>query len=363
MAIAPRRPRSRPYGTLALLAVLIGGLCWILYLRVSGQPLRDPFGLYSPTVAEGPEQAPFEEPEIAPPAEGKVRVLITARPIPAYAKVTRDDLFNPQRKAFSFLDLEADFVERNGVLVGSSAIVGRVMAREKRQGFPFTEQDFLPKGTRPGLAGGIPPGKRALRIDVETVRGIIGLNLGDRFDLIAARDARAAAPAAKAGGAASMSGVYSDLVPDRGPAPGGAKGKRARVDVIVQNGVVVTPMETRLVPTSSTSLTAGQVTGTRPVQEMIIALDPDEVAPLMAAIRLESDLTCVARSGHPDDPEESLTPGLDEEGEPTDEPLGATSNLPAGYEDAELTVIETIVGGERVLTPVPRARAEDGEER
>ena len=375
MAIAPRRPRRRPYGALALLTVLIGGLCWILYLRVSGQPLRDPFGLYTPSTSEVVAAAPEAPPALTPPAEGKVRVLISAREIAAYARVTRDDLFNPQRAAFSYIDLDAPFVEENGVLTDVSSIIGRVMARKKRPGFAFTESDFLPEGTRPGLAGGIPPGKRAMRIDVELVRGIIGLNPGDRFDLVAARDVEPPRPSSAArrdGDAPAFSGVYSELVRSGAgsstPSAPAAAQKKARVDVIVQNGVVVSPIETRLIPTSSSSLTAGQINGTRPVQEMIIALAPEEVSPLMAAIRLEADLTCVARSGHPDDPEESLTPGLgdDEEDAPdTDGPSGAEdgadgSMLPAGYEGSGMTVIETLVGGERVLTPVPRAR-EDAE--
>lgn len=374
MAIAPRRSRRRPYGPLSLLTLLIGGLGWILYLRVTGQALRDPFGLYTPAPMPVVAASPVTGPTIQPPAEGKVRVLISSRPIEAYARVTRDDLFDNRRGAFSFIDLDEAFVGENGVLVGTSGIVGRVMARAKRPGFAFTEADFLPKGTRPGLAAGIPPGKRALRIDVELVRGIIGLNPGDRFDLVAARELEAPRPAAtisRAGEGPDFSGVYSELIQKDRDRQGAASTKsterRARVDVIVQNGVVVSPIETRFIPTSSSSLTAGQVSGTRPVQEMIIALAPSEVAPLMAAMRLEADLTCVARSGHPDDPAESLTPGLladeDSEGdEPDDEPEGP-SVLPAGYEDLDMTVIETIVGGERVLTPVPRARGEEDPER
>ncbi len=368
MAIAPRRSRRRPYGPLIVLAVLIGSLGWVLYLRVSGQPLRDPFGLFSPTPEPVAAAGPIVGPTIQPPAEGKVRVLISARAIEPYARVTRDDLFDTRRGAFSFIDLDEAFVDDNEVFVGTSGIVGRVMARAKRPGFAFTEADFLPKGTRPGLAGGIPPGKRALRIDVELVRGIIGLNPGDRFDLIAARDIegpRPSAAASRAGDGPAFSGVYSDLLPKSGGASRSKEPKRARVDVIVQNGVVVSPIETRFIPTSSSSLTAGQVNGTRPVQEMIIALAPPEVAPLMAAIRLEADLTCVARSGHPDDPAESLTPGLLDDDEDMDSrsDLEDASVLPAGYEDLGMTVIETIVGGERVLTPVPRARNDETSER
>ena len=357
-----------------MLTALIGGLGWILYLRISGQALRGPFGLF-PAPAELVEaSSPTSGSSITPAKEGKVRVLISAREIEPYARVTRDDLFDTQRGLFSFIDLDEEFVEENGILVGAGEITGRVMGRSKRPGFAFTETDFLPKGTRPGLAGGIPPGKRALRIDVELVRGIIGLNLGDRFDLVAARDLENRRTSGLGEGAdtsQSFSGVYSDLLKSGrdGAAGEGPRGrlKRARVDVIVQNGVVVSPITTRFIPTSSSSLTAGQVNGTRPVQEMIIALAPSEVAPLMAAIRLEADLTCVARSGHPDDPAESLTPGLPGTDDAANQeqaagPAGA-SLLPAGYEGRDMTVIETIVGGERVLTPVPRAPGTEADER
>ena len=100
-----------------------------------------------------------------PPAEGMVRVLMAARPIPAYSRVSRDDLFDPARRVFAYVDLEEEFVEENEVLRGTSAIVGRVLKRNKRSGFVFTEDDFLPKGTRPGLVGGIPAGMRAMRIE------------------------------------------------------------------------------------------------------------------------------------------------------------------------------------------------------
>lgn len=360
-----------------LLALLILSLGWVLYLRLTDQPLRDPFGFYrpAPEVPSTPEEE--REDPVMPPAEGKVRVLISARTIPAYERVSRDDLFDPKRARLAFMDLDEEFVDKNDVLIGATPIVGRVMKRDKRAGFPFTEADFLPKGTRPGLTAGIPKGKRALRIPVDFVQGIIGLNPGDRFDLVAARTVTPKAavqiPASTASEQPSFSGVYSDLVPrasDPAPKLPRSKDPEARVDVVVQGGVVVTGLETRLVPTSSTSLTAGQITGTRPVQEMVIALAPEEVAPLMAALRLESDLTCVARSGRPDDPEDSVTPGLvpdfgedEDDGEESAAASAAKgTGLPAGYADADFTIVETIVGGERKLTAVPKANAE-GDER
>ena len=48
-----------------------------------------------------------------------------------------------------------------GIIIDPSKIIGRVMAHEKPADFAFTEEDFLPFGTSPGIAGGTPPGKRA----------------------------------------------------------------------------------------------------------------------------------------------------------------------------------------------------------
>ena len=47
-----------------------------------------------------------------------------------------------------------------GVISDFSQITGRVVDHEKPPRYPFTELDFLPKGTRPGLVAVIPPGKR-----------------------------------------------------------------------------------------------------------------------------------------------------------------------------------------------------------
>lgn len=395
MAFAPRRNRRRPYGALLLLTVLIAGLSWVLYLRLTNQPMRDPFGFYQPA-PEIPKAAVTNgQLPVLPPAAGKVRALISTQNIPAYNKVTRDDLFNARQGLFAYMDLDESFADDNGILVDVSQILGRVMKRTKRPGFAFTESDFLPKGTRPGMAGGIPPGKRALRIDVDLVRGIIGLNPGDRFDVVAAWtiEPRASPAAAAVGGEApAFVGVYSEMASrPRKTASASAPPAQATasVDVLVQAGVVVSGLETRLVPTASTSLTAGQISGTRPVQEMVIALAPEEVAPLLAALRLDSDLTCLARSGRPEDPAESLTPGLPagrsanllgspsaghgstgtnagedsaEDSDPVDgDPVnGVPSWMPAGYEKSELAVIETILGGQRTLTAVPKASSSAG---
>ena len=364
MAVGPRRTRSRPIGPVILLGLLILSLGWVLYLRLTDQPLRDPFGFYRPEPALPAAQPDGRQAPVMPPAEGMVRVLMAARPIPAYSRVSRDDLFDPARRVFAYVDLEEEFVEENEVLRGTSAIVGRVLKRNKRSGFVFTEDDFLPKGTRPGLVGGIPAGMRAMRIDVGVVEGIIGLQTGDRFDIVAA--SKPLPPARKADTAPvglELTGLYSEQAQQSAspsaPASSAAE-PRSRVEVVVSNGVVIYPLDTRLVPTSSAGLMTGQVTGTRPVQEMVIAVPTDSVAPLMAAIRVESQLTCVARSGRADEDPDNVMPGFDPDdsadgGEESAARAHPDGGMPPGYEQGEFAIVETIVGGQRRLTAVPKA--------
>ncbi len=75
--------------------------------------------------------------------------------------------------------------------------------------------------------------------------------------------------------------------------------KRSLVRPLVQDGVVVTPVRTRNVPISSSSLTQGTTTRTIPVQEIVLAVAPQEVAPLAEAMDLKYEIICVARSGRP----------------------------------------------------------------
>ena len=64
-----------------------------------------------------------------------------------------------------------------------SQIRGRVLREDHPAGYVFTETDFFPKGTRPGVAGGIPPGCRGLAVDARKIVGLDKLRQGDRFDI------------------------------------------------------------------------------------------------------------------------------------------------------------------------------------
>ena len=342
---SPRR--RRPIGTIVFLLLAAAGLAWIIVPLSRGEEVQDPLTAFDRWF--GGDEVQAAEDSDDGPKEGYVRVPLSAVAIPAYEAVGRVHLFVPGRGELAYMDVEEELVEAAGILKSITEITGRVMAASKKPGYAFRESDFLPVGTRPGLSAGVPAGKRALRIEVDKVRGIVGLQQGDRFDMVAAMTLKDAP-------APDFVGLYKNLAGGQaGPA---AAKPRAEARVLVQNGVVVTALETRQIPTSTSSLTQGRTTKTLPVQEMVIALDPDEVAPLLEALSLSAEITCVARSGRPDDPEDSETPSSESAEDVWGNSLGGSAGL-----TGPMTVIESIDDEGRELVPVPTVREdEEGDE-
>src|SRR5262249_50978185 len=140
-----------------------------------------------------------------PSTAGLVAIPTPGRPIPAYTKITRDYLWDAKRNRLAVVYLPPRAVTRE-MLVGLSDVIGRVVGHDKLPGYVFTDDDFLPKGTREGIVAGIPAGKRAIRVPAEKVEGVFGLHNGDRFDLVATMpiDASRASPSF------NVAGVYSE---------------------------------------------------------------------------------------------------------------------------------------------------------
>ena len=95
----------------------------------------------------------------------------------------------------------------------------------------------------------------------------------------------------------------------------------------------------------------------RPVQEVVIAIDPEEVARLTEAMAVEARISIVPRSGRPDDPADSETPDLYPVSPFTGPGLGASSSIHSaapGENAPAFAVVETIMGQKRTLTAVPR---------
>ncbi len=314
MAVTARRKPPSPVRAAALVvgagALLVVGGLWAL-ARV------------------GAPAAPTER----PPPEGWIGVPTAAAPIPAFTKLTRDHVWDRRKGRLSLTYLPPEQITPE--MLGLDALLGRVLARDKPAGYVFTERDLLPRGTRPGLTAGIPPGKRAMRLQAEAVPGLFGLAAGDRFDLVAT----VPLPAPKAGqGAPAVGGVYGPLLAGR---LGAGAGKQARVDVVVQAGVVVVAPQAR----ASASAGQGARAQARPVQEVVVAIDPDEVAALTEALAVGAQLTCLPRSGRADEAEADA-PGA---------ALPASAPRAGDGAPPELTVLDRITGEDRALLAVPRA--------
>ncbi len=288
----------------------------------------------------------------APDRRGLVPIPSAAMAIPAYTKITLDHLLNAKAGEFSVVWLRPNQVPPD-VYRTVNAIIGRVMDHDKPPGYAFTESDFLPKGTRPGLTAGIPPGKRAMRIPVDRIPGLVELQPGDRFDLVATQ---AIDPS---GVTMSAGGLYGKQIDAQARLMN--LQRQATVRVVVQAGDVVEPMRTRQVPVASTSMTQGLTVRTRPVQEVVIAVYPHEVARLTEAMAVGSDIACVPRSGRPEDPHDSITPdsmpvspfgGRVASRSSVADGVPLTTGAPGGF-GAGFTSIETIEGSKREIVGTP----------
>jgi hypothetical protein len=204
----------------------------------------------------------------------------------------------------------------------------------------FTKSDFFPDGTRPGLVAGIPPGSRAMRVQADKVDGFFELRPGDHFDLMATLPIDTKSNPTQN---LSFGGTFAQALSLQAQLTNWQK--QATVRCIVADGIVVEGLMTRQVPVYSTTLTQGALTRMRPVQEIVLALKPDEVARLTEAIAVDAKIQAVPRSGRPGDPQDSTTPDL-RPFSPFDTGAGPTGR--------GLTVVESIVGSKRQLHAIPR---------
>jgi hypothetical protein len=188
----------------------------------------------------------------------------------------------------------SDTTSIGGALLKANDIIGRVLKIDKTAFVAFSEENFYPKGTREGITGGVPQGKRAYRLDAAEISGFHGLKAGDHFDLLASvpLDLAGKNRSGRKGTGLVVSGASAEL----------GMTQQAAVRPLIQDGVVVSPVTTRDVPVLSRTLTSSQVQ-TKPVQEIVIAVDPEEVAHLSQAVSLAYKLTVVARSGRATDAE------------------------------------------------------------
>ena len=221
---------------------------------------------------------------------GYVGIPLSARSIPAYTEVTRDYLLNPKTGELVLKWVAPNDVPK-GIITDLSKILKRVTARDKPAVYYFLESDFLPEGTSPGPAGGTPLGKRAITLDATKLKGVHELKEGDVVDLLAS--VAVDMPGAGHSNSGRM-GTNFVASPDALLLP-----KRGLVNVLVHDGVVVSPVKIRNMPTTVSSLTQGATTHTMPVQEIVLAVAPEEVRLVAEAIDLKYEILCAVHSGRP----------------------------------------------------------------
>ena len=321
--VAPRRPGAKP--PIVPIAIGVSVVALLVILWNAGFLSLDAFRSNQPSTA------------------GLVAVPTPSRVIPAYTRVTRDHLWDPRVSQFSFVYLPPEAVT-NEMLVKVPDIIGRVLNHEKAAGYVFTDADFMPPGTREGIVAGIPAGKRAIRIPADTVDGLFGLHAGDHFDLIATMPIEEGRGGTQSFG---VGGIYAPQLALEAQLTNWQK--QATVQVIVQNGVIVEPMTTRQVPVALAPANGGG-TRVRAVQEVVIAIDPTEVARLTQAVTVQAKIWMTPRSGRPDEPINSHTPDL----RPVSPLTGPGTVTSGGSPDSTYRVVETIMGQKRELTAVPR---------
>ncbi len=234
-----------------------------------------------------------------PLEEGLVLVPVAARSVPAYSRLVREDLLDVRTRFETTVAMHQDEVERLGIVTSMGEALGRVVARDVLPGEFIREDQLLPPGANPGVAAGIPPGKRAFTLDARSIRGSHALGLGDRFDLLVSipLDWSQTRPFG-----ASMRLDTASLL-----STAGSLQQQAVVRVVVHNGMVISPVvATKLnLPAGLSQSREAMQQLAESAEQMIVAVAPDEAGRLAEAVALGLELAVVSRGtqDHPADRE------------------------------------------------------------
>lgn len=231
-----------------------------------------------------------------PSREGRIAIPKSLVNLNAYEVVTREDVFDLTQGDESYFWLPKKQVEDHPEWIRSTdQIIGRVMARDKRADFVFSKKDFLPEGSRSGIAGGVPAGKQGFFLDAEKIPGMRFLKSGDRFDLLA-----------------SLPEESNEASPEFGLLMGGIKARGGKpipvngVRILVQNAEMIALTTSGRMTTQgglelATTDARGRVTSNEKDERVAIAIDPAEAVPLTRALGSETDIHMVTRSGQETD--------------------------------------------------------------
>ncbi|QDS89108.1 hypothetical protein EC9_33050 [Rosistilla ulvae] len=275
MATRNRPPASTFPKSAIVIAVLIAG-CSLTYGIVRAAGWLD-------------RAAPLAQ---KPSREGMVPVPKALVDLRAFDVVRREDVYDLSRGEESYFWLPKEQVESHPEWFRRvDQIIGRVMARDKRADFVFSEKDFLPEGSRSGIVGGIASGKQGFFLSAEKIPGLRFLKSGDRFDLLASLPKKSEPPSSEYG--LLMGGIKA-----RGGKPIPLNGVR----ILAQNAEMIA-LTTRRIMTTQGGLqldatdTRGRTVNNAKDEQVAIAIDPAEAVPLTQALGDDLEIHMVTRSG------------------------------------------------------------------
>ena len=233
------------------------------------------------------------EPPKSPPPQG-VAIPLSARPIAAYTKVTRDDIWNTTANEPLLTYYPADLVKQKGWLTVEQVLDHRVLRKDIPIGCAFDESCFYPPGTTPGMAAGVPNGKISYVLEARQVDGVNDLKIGDRIDVLGAvmiefdKVTRTYHTIPTAPNRAGQKLEYKE-------------GQTAIVEALAQDAVVVEPLTTRQVPDENAPIPVQTgMPKMRVARDVTIAIDPAEAGRLTEAVAVGGEIFVVAHTGLPD---------------------------------------------------------------
>ncbi|MGE0191109.1 MAG: hypothetical protein AB7T63_03615 [Planctomycetota bacterium] len=302
---------------------------------------------------------PFLTADTPPPAPApdpnSVEILVVGRPIPAYAEITGLHVTRPNGKGMSTLRVNRAAVAED-MLTSFAQVVGRVARHDLDPMRVIRQSDLYPIGTRPGPTAGIPAGKRAMRLKASDIPGLHGLNQGDEFDVVMTTEVEIEAPKRMPRSRASdldIEGPYAPLhAADQEPPPEAPTIKRrmAEVKVVVEGGTVVQPVHRREEVAGSAPAVRPNPRN-KPLEEIVIAIDPAEVAALEQALALGARIQVAMRGqGSSKGGDAGRIPDIEiavEDLMPT--PVAPTSDAPK----ERVRLVEVVEGGVKRIKAVP----------
>ncbi|WP_372717894.1 hypothetical protein [Novipirellula sp.] len=305
--------------------------------------------------------------------------------IPAYSKVTRNDLVDPRTGGIhgveipltSLRGMSATIVGNDGELIDkrielaqrtddaivlqledgsvvtsrqlvklggaftqATDIIGRVVKSDKSSGFAFAEANFFEHGTPAGLAGATPPGMRAMTLEAAQLAGVHRISMGEQIDLVAN------IPLQKLSRFEFSTGSQlpgAELVADAGRS-NRDQDKETTARLVARQAVVLTPVIKRVSTETSASLSQGKRLLSVPVEEVVLAVAAEDVSAVTSALELGATVNVLVRSGRPDtdEPSNNVPEGMVAVPIPGQTLLAYQTIRPTSFEDPATAYVRTI---------------------